>query len=103
MAAPKVTYADPGSLDIFMGIKLPNLVSGVARRDSNVNETNSVCIGNRYSKMSAHDKRGDGNGLWVLNGTAENHKRFEAISDANPSLPAAERLSLAGATFYEHC
>ncbi len=44
-----------------------------------------------------------GPGVWVLEGTEDNHHLFNSVMTQNRSLERNSALELAGAQFYEHC
>ncbi len=44
-----------------------------------------------------------GPGVWVLEGTEDNHKLLENVMAQNDSLELNSALELAGAHFHEHC
>lgn len=45
----------------------------------------------------------EGTGVWVLEGTRENHEAFNRAYDEIPSLSRNEALEKAGTIYYEHC
>lgn len=45
----------------------------------------------------------EGTGVWVLEGSEENHRVYERICDENPGIEHNEALKKAGATYYENC
>lgn len=45
----------------------------------------------------------EGTGVWVLEGSSENHSALEKIYNENPNISENEALEKAGAKYYEHC
>lgn len=45
----------------------------------------------------------EGTGVWVLEGSEENHRVYERVCDENSGIGHNEALKKAGATYYENC
>ena len=45
----------------------------------------------------------EGTGVWVLEGSEENHHVYGQICDENPGIEHNEALKKAGAMYYENC
>lgn len=58
------------------------------------------CRGTGYATLTAAT---DDGGMWILEGSAENHAKYEAVLTQNPTLSHAEAIKMAGGSFYEHC
>lgn len=66
-------------------------------------EPESKCIGTRYAEVMAFEKGANATGVWHLQGSAENHKRFSEARDAHPEKSNAEVVALAGGTYHNDC
>lgn len=45
----------------------------------------------------------EGTGLWVLEGSEENHRAFDQVFEENPNIEQTEAVKKAGGVYYEHC
>lgn len=45
----------------------------------------------------------EGTGLWVLEGSEENHQAYDRVLEENPGIEQTEAVKKAGGTYYENC
>lgn len=58
------------------------------------------CRGTGYATLTAHTKDG---GVWILEGSKENHSKYEAIVTQDATLSHSDAIKMAGGSFYENC
>lgn len=57
----------------------------------------------RNVSVSVFDKRDNGTGIWILRGSAENHKRYNVFKKTHSTRTAIEIVELAGGIYYGDC
>ena len=101
---PRVLIASSeyGTVDNMIGSM--RLVSGVGARGLGAPpEVKTKCLGTRYAEITAFEKGDNATGVWHLEGSKANHKRYSEAAQANPAANHIEVMAIINSTFYEHC
>lgn len=80
------------------------LVSGVGARSLRTRaEIKTKCVGKRYAQLIAFEKGENATGVWHLQGSFENHKRYNEAAQNNPKATHREVMAIINSTFHENC